>query len=105
MWPCIECVLCLLPYDPNYTAPMSRIIPWSIAGPLHTIFPDLTSPQDVCGIPVPPHHPTARANPDEAVAISASIQSGVLTGNVTDILLLDVFITRYVISVFWNHYM
>jgi hypothetical protein len=82
MWPCIECVLCLLPYDPNYTAPMSRIIPRSIAGPLHTIFPDLASPQDVRGIPVPPHHPTAGANPDEAVAIGASIQGGVLAGNV-----------------------
>jgi hypothetical protein len=57
-----------------------------IAGLLHTIFPDLASPQDVRGIPVPPHHPTAGANPDEAVAIGASIQGGILAGNITDIL-------------------
>jgi len=34
--------------------------------------------------------PSKGVNPDEAVAIGASIQGGVLTGNVTDILLLDV---------------
>ena len=34
--------------------------------------------------------PSKGVNPDEAVAISASIQGGVLVGNVTDILLLDV---------------
>ena len=37
------------------------------------------------------HEPiTKGVNPDEAVAISASTQGGVLAGNVTDILLLDV---------------
>jgi molecular chaperone DnaK len=36
------------------------------------------------------HEPSKGVNPDEAVAIGASIQGGVLTGNVTDILLLDV---------------
>lgn len=34
--------------------------------------------------------PSKGVNPNEAVAIGASIQGGVLTGNVTDILLLDV---------------
>jgi molecular chaperone DnaK len=34
--------------------------------------------------------PSKGVNPDEAVAICASIQGGVLAGNVTDILLLDV---------------
>lgn len=34
--------------------------------------------------------PSKGVNPDEAVAIGASIQGGVLAGNVTDILLLDI---------------
>lgn len=34
--------------------------------------------------------PSKGVNPDEAVSIGASIQAGVLSGNVTDILLLDV---------------
>ncbi|CAK5282350.1 unnamed protein product, partial [Mycena citricolor] len=34
--------------------------------------------------------PSKGVNPDEAVAIGASIQGGVLAGNVTDVLLLDV---------------
>ena len=34
--------------------------------------------------------PSKAVNPDEAVAISASIRGGVLAGNVTDILLLNV---------------
>jgi molecular chaperone DnaK (HSP70) len=36
------------------------------------------------------HEPSKGVNPDEAVAIGASIQGGVLTGNITDILLFDV---------------
>lgn len=34
--------------------------------------------------------PSKGVNPDEAVAVGASIQGGVLAGNVTDVLLLDV---------------
>lgn len=34
--------------------------------------------------------PSKAVNPDEAVAVGASIQGGVLSGNVTDVLLLDV---------------
>ena len=41
--------------------------------------------------------PSKGVNPDKAVAIGASIQGGVLAGNVTDILLLDVTpLARYV---------
>ncbi|KAG5336982.1 Heat shock 70 kDa protein, mitochondrial [Termitomyces sp. J132] len=36
------------------------------------------------------HEPSKGVNLDKAVAIGASIQGGVLAGNVTDILLLDV---------------
>jgi molecular chaperone DnaK len=36
------------------------------------------------------HKPSKGVNPDEAVAIGASIQGGVLAGHVTDILLLDI---------------
>ena len=34
--------------------------------------------------------PSKGVNPDEVVAIGAAIQGGVLTGEVTDVLLLDV---------------
>nr|NVI74606.1 heat shock protein cognate 5 [Cucujiformia] len=34
--------------------------------------------------------PTKAVNPDEAVAVGAAIQGGVLSGNVTEVLLLDV---------------
>ena len=34
--------------------------------------------------------PSKAVNPDEAVAVGAAIQGGVLTGYVTDVLLLDV---------------
>lgn len=34
--------------------------------------------------------PSKAVNPDEAVAVGAAIQGGVLSGNVTDVLLLDV---------------
>jgi molecular chaperone DnaK len=36
------------------------------------------------------HEPSKGINPNKAIAISASIQGGVLAGNITDILLLDV---------------
>ena len=34
--------------------------------------------------------PSKGVNPDEVVAVGAAIQGGVLTGDVTDVLLLDV---------------
>ena len=41
--------------------------------------------QDIFGRP-----PSKSVNPDEAVAMGAAIQGGVLAGDVTDVLLLDV---------------
>lgn len=41
--------------------------------------------QDIFG-----RHPSRAVNPDEAVAVGAAVQGGVLAGDVTDVLLLDV---------------
>lgn len=41
--------------------------------------------QDIFG-----RQPSRAVNPDEAVAVGAAVQGGVLAGNVTDVLLLDV---------------
>lgn len=40
--------------------------------------------------------PRKDVNPDEAVAIGAAVQGGVLTGDVKDVLLLDVTRCRWV---------
>lgn len=44
-----------------------------------------TTVQDIFG-----RQPSRSVNPDEAVAVGAAVQGGVLSGNVTDVLLLDV---------------
>lgn len=41
--------------------------------------------QDIFG-----RQPSKAVNPDEAVAVGAAVQGGVLAGDVTDVLLLDV---------------
>jgi molecular chaperone DnaK len=44
-----------------------------------------TTVQDIFG-----RQPSRSVNPDEAVAVGAAVQGGVLAGDVTDVLLLDV---------------
>lgn len=57
------------------------------------------SPSELCSFPIQVQQtvqelfgraPSKAVNPDEAVAIGAAIQGGVLAGDVTDVLLLDV---------------
>lgn len=57
------------------------------------------SPSELCFFPIQVQQtvqelfgraPSKAVNPDEAVAIGAAIQGGVLAGDVTDVLLLDV---------------